>query len=194
MLLKLRHFRSCQGINGGPLSLKSFSTAKPSSFGQPKLIKQYSAIGLGSLVLSGVSYYYFFDHKYKNITLFDGDAAKIRTIPAKAVELNYTSDSAEGAKTHTHSHLLLSEEEVENKIKAGAADVKMNRENNPVRKWEVNSLPSVETLGEDRYSIDIILKADLANLVNGEEPFWKKWWNTRTQLHPRKEGEEVVLI
>ncbi|WWC57904.1 uncharacterized protein I303_100439 [Kwoniella dejecticola CBS 10117] len=200
-MLRLRHLKSVKAFRPGHQcdlnclkALAAIGSLSSQSNLRPNFGKVYAAIGLGSVVVGGITYHWLSEHKYKNTTLFSGLEAKIRTIPAQAVELTYTVDSATGSKPKTFSHLLLSEEEVEEKVKAGQAGVTVNRPDNPVKKWEVNSLPAVDDLGEDRYSADLISKGYLADLleVKEGESFWKRWWDTRTKLYPKKQGEEVI--
>ncbi|WWC85606.1 uncharacterized protein L201_000470 [Kwoniella dendrophila CBS 6074] len=153
---------------------------------------KYLGLGLGMVVAGGVAYYSLSKGKFKDTTLFSGAPAKIRTIPADAVELTYILDSANDPWTKNFKHLILSEEEVETKLHAAESKIAVNRINNPVKGWDASCLPSVD-LGEDRFTADVVSKEDLKNLgKNDDKFFWLDWWNVRTKLHPKKEGNEIL--
>ncbi|WVQ64495.1 uncharacterized protein L199_002662 [Kwoniella botswanensis] len=203
MLIKLRHFKPFQQC-GFASHLKTHcfqysSTPKPPNYFTPNQGCQdsklnpgiYKYLGLISLFAGGGIYYLLSEERYNDTTLFSGLPAKIRTIPSMAVEFTYTLDSADGPIKKNFSHVLLSEEEVQNKLKNGENKVYVNREGNNVKSWDINSLPSSDT-GEDRYSTDIISKSDLEKLLTSDGYFWKNWWNTRTKFYLNKQGEEIV--
>nr|XP_019048492.1 hypothetical protein I302_02264 [Kwoniella bestiolae CBS 10118]OCF27422.1 hypothetical protein I302_02264 [Kwoniella bestiolae CBS 10118] len=203
MLLKHRQFRSNQFLglhhtrfyqlrySSSALKPPNFFTANYKSQPLRLISNTYKVLGLASLITGGAAYYLLSEEKYKETTLFSGWPGKIRTIPSKAVEWTYTLDSADGPIKKTFTHLLLSGEEVEKKVKNGENKVFVNREGNHVKSWEINSLPSGDT-GEDRYSTDIISKREVKDLLEGESLFWKNWWDFRTRLYPNKQGEEVL--
>ncbi|WVQ81289.1 hypothetical protein IAT38_003412 [Cryptococcus sp. DSM 104549] len=129
--------------------------------------------------------YWSFSTAYKEITLFSGEPAHIRSIPSTAVELKYVGDlSKPDAPPIVRKHRLLDGEEAEAMLHNEEIEIEViGREGNPVHAAEVNRLLS-GTSGEDRWCFDVVTRGALADLAKYKKAgfFWQRWWHTRNNI------------